>query len=99
MSIYSEFGFEGAAIADNVIDGPETGISVTNFNKSGRLVTVRGKIVRNLGMRRANRPPEEAGVGIGAEAYTVVTGNVIERAPASAWAGGNICAMLRSPEM
>ena len=80
-AIYSEFGFEGAVIADNVIDGAENGISVTNFNEGGRLATVRGNIVRNLGTRRANRPPEEAGVGIGVEADTVVSGNVIERAP------------------
>jgi uncharacterized secreted repeat protein (TIGR03808 family) len=68
-------------IADNMIDGAETGISVTNFDQGGRLATVHGNIVRNLGTRRANRPPEEAGVGIGVEADTVVTGNVIERAP------------------
>lgn len=81
VAIYSEFGFAGAVIADNVIDGAETGISVTNFDQGGRLATVRGNIVRNLGTRRANRPPEEAGVGIGVEADTVVSGNVIERAP------------------
>ena len=80
-AIYSEFGFEGAVIADNVIDGAENGISVTNFNEGGRLATVRGNIVRNLGTRRPNRPPEESGVGIGVEADTVVSGNVIERAP------------------
>jgi uncharacterized secreted repeat protein (TIGR03808 family) len=81
VAIYSEFGFEGAVIADNVIDGAETGISVTNFNEGGRLATVRGNIVRNLGTRRRDRPPEEAGIGIGVEADTVVSGNVIERAP------------------
>jgi uncharacterized secreted repeat protein (TIGR03808 family) len=80
-AIYSEFGFEGAVIADNVIDGAENGISVTNFNEGGRLATVRGNIVRNLGTRRQDRPPEEAGIGIGVEADTVVSGNVIERAP------------------
>src|SRR6185437_5260205 len=74
------FGFEGAVIADNVVDGAEAGISVTNFNEGGRLATVRGNIVRNLGTRRPNRPPDEAGVGIGVEADTVVAGNVIERA-------------------
>jgi uncharacterized secreted repeat protein (TIGR03808 family) len=80
-AIYSEFGFEGAVIADNVIDGAENGISVTNFNEGGRLATVRGNIVRNLGTRRRDRPLEEAGIGIGVEADTVVSGNVIERAP------------------
>ena len=81
VAIYSEFGFEGAVIADNVIDGAENGISVTNFNEGGRLATVRGNIVRNLETRRQDRPPEEAGIGIGVEADTVVSGNVIERAP------------------
>ena len=57
VAIYSEFGFEGAVIADNVIDGAETGISVTNFNEGGRLATVRGNIVRNL--RRASRHAAE----------------------------------------
>ncbi len=88
VAIYSEFAFEGAVIADNVIDGAETGISVTNFNEGGRLATVRGNIVRNLGTRRANRPPDEAGVGIGVEADTVVSGNVIERAPRAGISAG-----------
>ena len=47
MAIYSEFGFEGAVIADNVVDGAGNGISVTNFNEGGRLASVRGNIVRN----------------------------------------------------
>jgi len=88
VAIYSEFGFEGAVIADNVIDGAETGISVTNFDQGGRLATVHGNVVRNLGTRRANRPPEEAGVGIGVEADTVVSGNVIERAPRAGISAG-----------
>ena len=32
VAIYSEFGFQGSVIADNLIDGTETGISVTNFD-------------------------------------------------------------------
>ena len=47
VAIYSEFDFEGAVIADNVIDGTESGISITNFNEGGRLATVHGNIVRN----------------------------------------------------
>ena len=61
---------------------------MTNFNEGGRLATVRGNIVRNLGTRRANRPPDEAGVGIGVEADTVVTGNVIENAPRAGISAG-----------
>ncbi|HEY8000161.1 MAG TPA: TIGR03808 family TAT-translocated repetitive protein [Pseudolabrys sp.] len=84
VAIYSEFGFEGAVIADNVIDGAETGISVTNFDEGGRLATVRGNIVRNLRTQR----PGEAGVGIGVEADTVVSGNVIEGAPLAGISAG-----------
>ena len=84
VAIYSEFGFQGAVIADNVVDGAETGISVTNFNDGGRLATVRGNIVRNLRTQR----PQEAGVGIGVEADTVVSGNVIEGAPLAGISAG-----------
>ena len=84
VAIYSEFGFEGAVIADNVVDGAETGISVTNFNDGGRLATVRGNLVRNLRTKR----PGEAGVGIGVEADTVVSGNVIEGAPLAGISAG-----------
>jgi uncharacterized secreted repeat protein (TIGR03808 family) len=81
VAIYSEFGFEGAVIADNVIDGAENGISVTNFNDGGRLATVHGNLVRNLGARRPGTQPDDAGIGIGIEAETAVIGNVIEDAP------------------
>ncbi len=84
VAIYSEFGFEGAVIADNVIDGAETGISIANFNEGGRLATVRGNIVRNLRTQR----PGEAGNGISVEADTVVSGNVIERVPLAGIAAG-----------
>ncbi|HEY1473966.1 MAG TPA: TIGR03808 family TAT-translocated repetitive protein [Pseudolabrys sp.] len=84
VAIYSEFGFEGAIVADNVIDGAETGISIANFNEGGRLATVRGNIVRNLRTRR----PGEAGNGISVEADTVVSGNVIERVPLAGIAVG-----------
>ncbi len=84
VAIYSEFGFQGAVIADNVIDGAETGISIANFNEGGRLATVRGNIVRNLRTQR----PGEAGNGISVEADTVVSGNVIEGAPLAGIAAG-----------
>jgi uncharacterized secreted repeat protein (TIGR03808 family) len=84
VAIYSEFGFEGAVVADNVIDGAETGISIANFNEGGRLATVRGNIVRNLRTLR----PGEAGNGISVEADTVVSGNVIERVPLAGIAAG-----------
>ena len=80
VAIYSEFDFEGAVIADNVVDGAGTGISVTNFKEGGRLASVRGNIVRNLRARRPGTRPEEAGVGISVEADTAVSGNIVENA-------------------
>lgn len=80
-AVYAEFDFEGAVIADNVIDTAENGIAVTNFNDGGRLSTVHGNLVRNVGVRRPDNPAEGAGIGISAEAETAVTGNVIEIAP------------------
>jgi len=84
VAIYSEFGFQGAVIADNVVDGAETGISIANFNEGGRLATVHGNIVRNLRTQR----PGEAGNGISVEADTVVSGNVIEGAPLAGISAG-----------
>lgn len=80
IAVYSEFAFEGAVIADNIIDGAGSGISVTNFNDGGRLATVRGNLLRNLGARTPGANPEEFGLGIGVEADAAVTGNVIESA-------------------
>lgn len=80
-AMYAEFDFEGAIIADNVIDTAENGIAVTNFNNGGRLATVHGNLLRNVGVRRPDNPPEGAGIGIGVEAESAVTGNVIENAP------------------
>ena len=56
VAIYSEFDFEGALVADNVIDEAGTGISITNFKEGGRLATVHGNIVRNVRARMAGRP-------------------------------------------
>jgi len=80
VAIYSEFGFEGAVIADNIVDGAGIGVSVTNFNEGGRLATVRGNIIRNLAARRPGTPPEDEGIGITVEADAAVTGNVVENA-------------------
>ncbi len=32
VALYSEFGFEAAIIANNIVDGASTGVSVANFN-------------------------------------------------------------------
>ena len=81
VAIYSEFDFEGAVIANNVVDGAAVGVSVTNFDKGGRLAVVQGNLIRNLVARRPQGGPDYAGVGIGIEADTAATGNVIENAP------------------
>lgn len=80
-AMYAEFDFEGAVVANNVIDTAENGIAITNFNNGGRVAVVQGNLLRNVGVRRPDNPPEGAGVGIGVEAETAVTGNVIETAP------------------
>lgn len=76
VAIYSEFSFEGAVIANNTIDGAAAGISVTNFSDGGRVATVTGNVVRNLGPDK-----QGSGVGIMIEADSVVTGNVVDSAP------------------
>jgi uncharacterized secreted repeat protein (TIGR03808 family) len=83
VAIYSEFGFEGAVIANNTVDGAAIGISVVNFNEGGRLATVQGNLIRNLKAKRpaGTDPGDSAGVGICVEADAAVTGNVVEGAP------------------
>ena len=83
VALYAEFGFEGALIANNIVDGAALGVSVTNFNDGGRLAVVQGNLIRNLADRRpaGTDPKDSAGIGIGVEADTVVTGNVVENAP------------------
>jgi len=83
VAIYAEFGFEGAVIANNTIDGAAIGVAVTNFNHGGRLAVVQGNLIRNLiPMRPAGTDPNDGnGIGIGVEADTAVTGNIIENAP------------------
>ena len=80
VAIYSEFGFLGAVIADNIVVGAQSGVSVTNFNNGGRFATVHGNLLRDLKVRRAGTRPEDGGIGIAIEAETTVTGNVIENA-------------------
>jgi uncharacterized secreted repeat protein (TIGR03808 family) len=82
VALYSEFGFEGAIIATNVVDTAQTGISIANFNEGGRLATVQGNILRNLGPQNPN-PGELLGIGIYVEADTAVSGNVVDTADAA----------------
>jgi uncharacterized secreted repeat protein (TIGR03808 family) len=79
-AIFSEFGFSGSAIANNVIDGAATGISIANLDSDGHLATCTGNIVRNIApVSRTN--PDTTPVGIFAEADVAITGNVVEGVP------------------
>jgi uncharacterized secreted repeat protein (TIGR03808 family) len=83
VAIYAEFGFEGAIIANNTVDTAAIGVAVTNFNVGGRLAVVQGNLIRNLLPKRpvGTDPNDGAGIGIGVEADSAVSGNVIEGAP------------------
>ena len=85
VALYAEFGFEGAVIANNVVDGAALGIAVTNFNQGGRFAVVQGNVIRNLTAKRpaGTDPNDGFGIGIGVEADSSVTGNVIEQAPSA----------------
>ncbi|MHA7772086.1 TIGR03808 family TAT-translocated repetitive protein [Roseibium sp. M-1] len=81
-AIYSEFGFQGAVIANNIVDGGTIGISIANFMDGGRMAICSGNLIRNI-KKDGPYPPEVAGFGIGiaVEADTTLTGNVVEGAP------------------
>lgn len=87
VALYAEFGFEGALIANNLVDRAAAGISVTNYNEGGRLAVIQGNLVRNL-FRREHEPVDKRGEGIGVEADAAVTGNTIENAPTAGIAVG-----------
>ena len=78
VALYAEFAFEGAVIANNIVETAAMGISVTNFNEGGRLAVVQGNLIRNIFFRK---DADSRGVGIAVEADSVVSGNVIEGAP------------------
>ena len=80
--IVSEYAFEGALIANNVVDAAATGIGVVNFGEGGRIAVVSGNIVRNLtGKGPYAADPPGFGTGILIEADAAVTGNVVDGAP------------------
>jgi uncharacterized secreted repeat protein (TIGR03808 family) len=87
VALYAEFAFEGALIANNLVEDAASGISVTNFNEGGRLAVVQGNLVRNL-FRREHEPVDKRGVGISVEADSAVTGNVVEDAPTAGIVAG-----------
>ncbi len=81
VALYAEFDFDGAVISNNIVDGASLGVSVTNFNRGGRLAIVQGNLIRNLKSKRPQGGLDSSGTGICVEADTAVTGNVIEKAP------------------
>ena len=81
-AIYAEFGFEGAVITGNLVDGATNGISIVNFDSGGRLAVCQGNLIRNLRKTGPYKPEQDFfGTGISVEADTAVTGNVVENAP------------------
>ena len=79
VALYAEFGFEGAMIVNNIVDGAASGIVATNFNDGGRLALIEGNMLRKL-TRRAFEPIDKRGNGISVEADALVSGNIIENA-------------------
>lgn len=79
-SIYSEFAFQGALIAGNIVDGGARGISIANLDHGGRLTVCANNLIRNI---HENAPYADDthvfGTGILAEADIAISGNVIER--------------------
>ncbi|GLK78205.1 Tat protein [Methylopila jiangsuensis] len=82
-ALYVEFGFDGAVVSGNLVDGAASGIAAANFREGGKLAAVTGNVLRNLFRRKLlDMPGEGYGLGIGIEAGAAVTGNVIENAAA-----------------
>lgn len=85
-AIYVEFGFEGAVVSGNIVEGAGKGISITNFDHGGRLAVCANNVVRDMHGARSNA--QTRALGIAVEADTAVTGNVVENAPfAGLWLG------------
>ena len=79
--IYSEFAFEGAIIANNLVEDCAQGANITNLDHGGRLSVFANNIVRNArkGLYPGVKEPI-GGMGVHVEAEAAVTGNVIENA-------------------
>ena len=80
-AIFCEFEFEGAVVSGNLIDGASNGIAIANFDKGGRLASVTANVVRNLSLAAPYAQDGGFGIGISAEADTLIASNVIENAP------------------
>ena len=93
VALYAEFAFEGAVIANNIVDDAAMGISVTNFNEGGRLAVVQGNLIRNVFFRK---DVDARGIGIGvsvdsAAGKALITDNLIAGAKDGAIPGHERC--------
>jgi len=77
-ALYVEFNFQGAVVANNIIEDAAHGISITNFDVGGHLVVCTGNVVRRMHGSKTTAATD--GVGIHCEADTLVSNNVIEDA-------------------
>ena len=87
VAIFSEFEFSGSIIANNIVDGAATGISITNLDAGGHLAVCSGNIVRNIAPR-SEVNPDTIPIGIFAEADTAITGNTVHNVPGIAIMAG-----------
>jgi uncharacterized secreted repeat protein (TIGR03808 family) len=81
VALHAQFGFEGAVIANNIVDTAAGGIAIANFDHGGRLAVCSGNVVRNLTIGEGEGAPDGRGTGISVEADTVLSNNVVEGAP------------------
>jgi len=79
VALHAGFASGGTTIANNFIEEATGGISVTSFSKGKSFAVIQGNQIRNLFFRH---DAELHGFGIAVEADSLVTGNVIEGAPA-----------------
>ncbi len=87
VAIFSEFGFSGSVIANNIVDGAAGGISMTNLDSGGQLAVCSGNIVRNITpLSLVN--PDTRPYGIAAQADAAVTGNTVQNVPGVAISAG-----------
>jgi uncharacterized secreted repeat protein (TIGR03808 family) len=87
VAIFSEFAFSGSVIANNIVDGAATGISMTNMDSGGQIAVCSGNIVRNISPNSAVNP-DTVPIGIAAEAEAAITGNTIHNVPGLAVLAG-----------
>jgi uncharacterized secreted repeat protein (TIGR03808 family) len=77
-AIFVEFAYEGAVVANNLIESAASGISITNLDQNGRLAVCSGNLVRKMSGAKSN--PESTATGIHGEGEVAITGNVVEEA-------------------